>query len=197
MERKINTRIEQFYIAYKEMIKSGVVETISSIHDKVDTIYDGDHSEELKQIIQKELMTCLQQLYDHPILHLEKIDFQKRKRVKNIVPLYERCNACRATGEQCTRRKKAGLQFCGTHYKGTPHGVISSDVSTNNVSNIKKVNVWAQDIKGIIYYIDDDHNVYDTTAIMVGHENPSIIAKYIKNLDNKGDTIYEIPEFTH
>ena len=53
-----------------------------------------------------------------------KEDFIKRKRIKNIVPNYERCIAKRANGEQCTRRNKNGEQFCGTHIKGTPHGII-------------------------------------------------------------------------
>ena len=40
--------------------------------------------------------------------------------------------------------------MCGTHIKGTPHGKIS-DV----VENIKKITVYAKEIRGIVYYIDD------------------------------------------
>jgi|TARA_Y100000992_G_scaffold172588_2_gene116275 hypothetical protein len=197
MERKINGIIEESYSSYKQEMKDNILSSLSSInkfiHDNEDK--DNDKSETLTTLIESEMMNCLQQLYDYPILRLHKSDFQKRKRVKNIVPLCERCNACRATGEQCTRRKKEGLQFCGTHCKGTPHGVITEDLSSQNITNSKKVNVWAQDIKGIIYYIDDNYNVYDTTTIMLGQENPTIIAKYTKSLDNKGNTKYEIPEF--
>ena len=57
---------------------------------------------------------------------LSKEDFQKRKRVKNVVPQFERCGAKRANGEQCTRRKKDDSCFCGTHVKGTPHGEVST-----------------------------------------------------------------------
>ena len=53
-------------------------------------------------------------IYDFNVLSLDKDDFMKRKRVKSVVPQYERCNAKRANGEQCTR-KKHDLCFCGTH----------------------------------------------------------------------------------
>ena len=48
----------------------------------------------------------------------------KRKRVKNVVHLSDRCCAKRANGEQCTRRRKdTTTEYCGTHLKGTPHGI--------------------------------------------------------------------------
>ena len=60
---------------------------------------------------------------------------------------------------------------------------------------IKKISVWAQDIKGIIYYIDDNSNVYETSAILQGTDNPKIIAKYQKSLDDEGNVAYAIPSF--
>jgi hypothetical protein len=101
----------------------------------------------------------------------------KRKRVKSVVPQYERCNAKRANGEQCTRKRKLDLCFCGTHEKGRPHGEIDDQQKTNNVKNIE---VWVQDIKGIHYYIDDFGNIYKTEDIISNKTNPSIIAKYAK-----------------
>jgi hypothetical protein len=47
-----------------------------------------------------------------------------------------------------------------------------------------------QDIKGIIYYLDKNMNVYQTEDIVSNKHNPKIIAKYIKTGD-----IYNIPEF--
>ena len=48
--------------------------------------------------------------------------------------------------------------------------------TTKNV----KVDIWAQDIKGIIYYIDKAGNVYDTEDIMKIDKYPKrIIAKYV------------------
>jgi hypothetical protein len=84
----------------------------------------------------------------------------------------------RANNEQCTRRKKNSEKFCGTHIKGIPHGEISND--NKNVQTIIKKEIWAQDINGIIYYIDDENNVYEHTDIINNIMNPKIIAKYEK-----------------
>jgi hypothetical protein len=105
-------------------------------------------------------------------------DFSKRKRVKNDVPHCERCTAKRSNGEQCTRRKKDGELFCGTHIKGTPHGFISPD-EQGTVQTSSKVEVWLQDFKGISYYIDNQMNVYQTEDIVSNKRNPKIISKYV------------------
>ena len=100
-----------------------------------------------------------------------------------------RCTANRANGEQCTRRKKEGSCFCGTHIKGTPHGVKTCEpVQTVNT---KKVEVWIQEIKGINYYIDAENNVYQPADIIANKVHPSIIAKW--NLNENDE--YCIPEF--
>jgi len=111
-------------------------------------------------------------IHDYTTLELTKDDFVRRKRVKNVVPLYDRCRAKRANGEQCTRRKKEGETYCGTHTKGQPHGVITENET--HVS-VKKIVVKAQDIRGIIYYVDEDKNVYDPYDIMNGVKNPRIL----------------------
>jgi len=102
-------------------------------------------------------------------------DLVKRKRVKNVVPLFDRCVAKRANGEQCTRRKKEGEGYCGTHTKGRPHGSVNE--TPENVVTNKKVEVWIQEIKGIVYYVDADHNVYDPEDILLNKINPKIIMK--------------------
>jgi hypothetical protein len=119
-------------------------------------------------------------------MNIDKEDFAKRKRVKNTVPVFERCCAKRANGEQCTRRKKEQFNYCGTHSKGTPHGIISD---TEPVNTTTKLEVSAIDIKGIVYYLDQTGNVYDTEDIITNKKNPRIIAKYEKNGDE-----YNIPE---
>jgi hypothetical protein len=131
----------------------------------------------------------LQFMYDYNRLELSKEDFQKRKRIKNVIPNLNRCIAKRANGEQCTRRRKEECEFCGTHFKGTPHGSINTN--DDNITNaMQNIDVVAEDIRGIIYYIDKFNNVYKTEDIMSGKENPAIIAKCVKNGNN-----YTIPEF--
>jgi len=107
-----------------------------------------------------------------------KEDFLKRKRVKNMAPQHDRCTAKRADGSQCTRRKKAGEHFCGTHIKGTPHGEITA--SGEALPTTKKIDVWTEDIKGIHSFIDSEGNVYSTSDVMQNKENPAIIGRWEK-----------------
>ena len=110
---------------------------------------------------------------------MTKEDFMKRKRVKNVVHLSERCCAKRANSEQCTRRRKDDtILFCGTHIKGTPHGTFDQEDKPKTEGY--KIEVWAQDIQGIIYYIDKAFNVYQVEDIMQSNVNPKVIAKYVK-----------------
>ena len=71
--------------------------------------------------------------------------------------------------------------------KGIPHGMM--DIKNDEKVNTQKVEVWAQDIQGIVYYIDKFNNVYDTTDIIKNQMNPKIIAKYVVT-----NEIYSIPE---
>ena len=135
-----------------------------------------------------EMYQLLQYIYDYERLSFNKEDFQKRKRVKNFVPIFDRCCAKKSSNEQCTRRKKEGCEYCGTHVKGTPHGIV--DNQTDNKVSTQKIEVWGQDIQGIIYYIDSNNNVYKPEDIIINKVNPKIIAKYVKNAEQ-----YNIPEF--
>ena len=168
MEKRLNKRIETYIISFKDEIKDKLVQL--DFEDK------------------SKVAEMLEFVYDYDRLCLTKDDFIKRKRVKNSIPILNRCNAKRANNEQCTRRRKNGFEFCGTHSKGTPHGLIQSGTTIENV--MQKVVVFAEDIKGIVYYIDKYDNVYRTEDILEGKSNPQIVAKVHKN----GDT-YTIPEF--
>jgi len=120
----------------------------------------------------EETMEWVQQCQPIP---LERADFVKRRRTKNSVPAEERCNAKSAKNDQCTRRRKSGHTCCGTHSKGVPHGLMSADDSKS-----KQKEVWAEDINGIIYYLDAENNVYKTEDIMKNMVNPTILAKWSK-----------------
>ena len=167
MERRLNKKVETYIATFKDSIREKATQ-LGLINDSKTT-------------------QILQYIYDYDRLSFGKEDFQKRKRVKNFVPIYDRCCAKRATGEQCTRRRKEGSEYCGTHMKGTPHGI--TETSDEPKINTLKVEVWAQDIQGIVYYIDKTNNVYDTADIIQNKVNPKIIAKYIKTGEN-----FSIPE---
>ena len=174
MEKRINKKINEYIFTYKQHIKDKLLDL-----SKENTIEDDKFT------------NLIQVLYDYPTLMLSKDDFQKRKRIKNVVPLHERCCALKAANEQCTRRRKGELDFCGTHKKGTPHGILNSDNKVKKLENVERtMTVTAQDFNGIIYYIDDKNNVYDTVDIHNNKQNPKIIAKYV--IENEQ---YTIPEF--
>jgi hypothetical protein len=158
MEKRINKKIETYITAFKDDIRKKVTEL--SFDEKPKT-------NELLEFV-----------YDYERLSLIKDDLVKRKRVKNSVPNMNRCSAKRANGEQCTRRRKEGCEFCGTHIKGTPHGLMVENGNSETVSH--KVEVFAEEIFGIVYYVDKQNNVYNTEDILEGKQNPKIIAKCVK-----------------
>ena len=168
MERRINKKIESYITDLKDSVRA--------------------KAEQLGLANDPNLSQLVQYVYDYDRLVLGKEDFLKRKRVKNVVHLSDRCCAKRASGEQCTRRKKTDCEYCGTHMKGTPHGICDNEGDNKPLG--QKVEVWAQDIQGIIYYIDKVDNVYQVEDIIVNKVNPKVIAKYVKNGEQ-----YSIPEF--
>ena len=59
--------------------------------------------------------------------------------------------------------------------------MIDSDV---NQPQIKKVEVFTKDIGGIIYYVDGEKNVFSSSDIMKGIQNPTKIGKYTETYNN-------------
>jgi hypothetical protein len=179
MEKNINKKIEQYQIDFKTQIKEWFEINNAGIVSNDKTTGKNLKSE------------FLQFVYDNPSLVFDKEDFQKRKRIKNIVSSDNLCIAKRANGEQCTRSKKHETgQFCGTHIKGTPHGEINNNADDKSKNNTK-IEIWVQEIKGINYYIDSMNNVYKPEDIISNKNNPSIIAKW--SLSDTG--VYKIPLF--
>lgn len=167
MEKRLNKKLETYITSFKDSIREKTIQMELTGNESVNKL--------------------LQYIYDYDRLSFVKEDFQKRKRVKNFVPVFDRCCARRASNEQCTRRKKDGCEYCGTHLKGTPHGIVDTQNETKN--NTQKIEVYAQDIQGIIYYIDENNNVYQAEDIISNKINPKIIAKYQKDGEK-----YSIPE---
>ena len=153
MENKINKKIEAYIEKYRETIR-----------DKIKIL-------NLNKDTQMEL---LETLYSFNQLHLEKEDFMKRKRLISQIPILDRCTAKKANGEQCTRKRKSDCNFCGTHDKFQPHGIIKKD---DNITSLKKCSITIKDNNGINYYVDDNGNVYDTADILTNSITPKIIGK--------------------
>ena len=170
MERRLNGKLDNYIISFK-----------TEIAKRLQTIVDGldNLNSEVSNVMVDDTRTKCNELagfvYNYEKMRLNKEDFMKRKRVKSIVPIYDRCCAKRASGEQCTRRKKEGEGYCGTHIKGRPHGCVNQ-AEEQFVTN-KKVEVWIREIKGIVYYVDANKNVYDPEDILANKINPRIIMK--------------------
>ena len=157
LSKKINTHLHTFKQAIQEWFKNNNSDII------------GDSN----------INIFLQFIFDYNYILLTKEDFTRRKRIKNNVLPPVRCCAYRANGEQCTRRKKTTFEFCGTHIKGTPYGIIQQ--IENETPIVNKYEVWIQEIQGIQYFIDDKNNIYLHEHILNNTNNPNIIGKYTIN----------------
>jgi hypothetical protein len=106
---------------------------------------------------------------------------------KNNVISDTRCIARRSNNEQCTRRHNSSSLFCGTHIKSNPFGYIGVNIPEKKV--VYDVTIHTQEIQGIVYYIDDNDNVYSIEDIFNNIVNPTIIGK-VQCINGK----YIIPE---
>ena len=168
MEQRCTTKVSEYFKGFKDELKTQIMSQ------------DGSDAKRTQ---------LLQFLYDYDSLEFTKEDFTKRKRVKNVVPRCDRCCAKRANDDQCTRKRREGSLYCGTHIKGLPHGTVEN-VSSSENATVNQVELTAQEIKGIIYYLDSNGNVYKAEDVLQNKVNPSVIAKYVRN---GGE--YSIPEF--
>jgi hypothetical protein len=175
MEKRINDKARAYVTEFKEAIRARVLalnfgeESSSKVNDLLELVVEYDR------------------------LCYDKDDFIKRKRVKNSIPTENRCVAKRANGEQCTRKRRADCEFCGTHYKSTPHGSVSENTEVpieDTQEKQRQIEVVAEDIGGIVYYLDAFGNVYNTEDVIRGKDNPQIVARY-----SKTEGKYQIPEF--
>lgn len=186
MERRISGKIDAYIIELKDALSSKIRELGTAASAAAASESGGTGSSNcvtgnttIDQLC-KQLTTFV---YEYEKLKLTKEDFMKRKRVKNTVPIQERCLAKRANGEQCTRKKKEGCDYCGTHTKGVPCSIMDDHEENGDKPkmNQQSVNIWVQNIKGIEYFIDDLQNVYKHEDVINNSTNPRIIAKYSKS----------------
>ena len=107
MEKRLNKKIEVYVTTFKDDIRNKI------------TSLEFENKEKMNELIEF--------VYEYERFVLIKDDLNKRKRVKNSIPCLNRCSAKRANGEQCTRRRKENCEFCGTHAKGTPNGLVTNN----------------------------------------------------------------------
>jgi hypothetical protein len=166
MEKKLNSKADTYITTFKDSIRTKIIDLKFDEKTKINEL--------------------LEYVYEYEKLAFNKDDLSKRRRVQNSIPTQNRCNAKRADNKQCTRKRKEGFEFCGTHSKGAPHGLANDTCGVCT----KKIDVVATEIMGIVYYIDKFNNVYRTEDILEGKTDPKIIAKS-KIVNGK----ISIPEF--
>ena len=145
MESRVNKKIT-FYV---NDLKDGIINQMKIMKDStldLNSQYDS----------------IISYIINYKLLNLQKEDFNKRKRNKNIVNDCEKCKAKRSNGEQCSRRRREGFDFCGTHCKGTPYGVVGESIVTSK----RKIVLDGVDKDGIITYIDNDGKEYPMEELL-------------------------------
>jgi hypothetical protein len=179
MEKQLSNKVENYVATFKCNVKDKIMEILSPS--------PNEFSEKRNMITQYVL--------DYEPFSFEKEDFQKtkRKKQKNTLPSDERCCSKRADQEQCSRKKRPGFDYCGTHLKTKMKTNTNTNTNTestsstiednthtigNTESKSHKVEVIAHDIQGIVYFLDKEGNVYKTEDIMSNKPNPEIIANY-------------------
>lgn len=155
METKIKRKTDNYITQFKDSIK----EKMNNLE-----LLDSDKCKELLEFI-----------YSYERLVFVNDDFSKRKRLKNIVPGDDRCSANKACNEQCTRKRKEGYEFCGTHIKGTPNGVIQKNSDSDSK---KKVILKLTTNRGIYNYVDDTGNKYCMEDVL---NDASVCCKLVPN----------------
>tara|TARA_B100000424_G_C22907492_1_gene482721 strand:+ start:317 stop:817 length:501 start_codon:yes stop_codon:yes gene_type:complete len=161
MEKRILKKVDEYIEIFKNNIKEHIEKTDIDFEQK---------------------SNILKFVYDLDNIALTKEDFCKRKRSKSTVPQYLRCMAKKSCGDQCSRKKQDNNDYCGTHDKNRPYGIIDDNIK--NTNSLVKKQIWLEEINGISYYIDDENNVYKTEDIIKNVINPNVIYKYIRR-DNE------------
>jgi hypothetical protein len=184
MEVHMNRIVDDYIVQFKNDIKTKMIDL-----DIVRPVEDSN-TDDIQRDKMRELM---EYVFEYPKLVLTKKDLIISKKKTPITmdmkrdsendglpfPTEMQCTAKRSDGIQCTRKKKKGCEFCGTHAKLEATQKLASSTESG-----QKMEVSAEDIHGIIYYIDKFNNVYHTEDILEGKENPRIIAKAIKHNEN-------------
>jgi hypothetical protein len=170
MDKRVNAIIEKYFAKFKDDIRDYMN---TQIHDE--KIHQGLRPCDINQIIQF--------VYDYNRLVITPEEISpRRKRVSNVIPGMNRCSAKRASGEQCTRRRAKGCDFCGTHQNSTPNGQMTTEEENEQLMKLsnQQIEISAEDVDGIIYHVDTFNNVYNTEDILKGSDNPRIIGTFKK-----------------
>ena len=83
-----------------------------------------------------------------------------------------RCIAICDDNQQCMRVKKRGCLLC------TMHAKTMATQGEDATPKMLAIEVWVEEINGIVYYFDKKGNVYDTEDVLENRQNPRIIGRH-------------------
>tara|TARA_B100001540_G_scaffold313696_1_gene337110 strand:+ start:420 stop:941 length:522 start_codon:yes stop_codon:yes gene_type:complete len=169
----MNKRIETIIQDYVSTFKTDILNII--MQDRTNDINSQETIDKLCELIKT-----------YQDLTITESDL-KKKRSRNTIPACERCNALRANGDQCTRRKKTNSMFCGTHSKGTPNGIYNNTDKESDCYEKREIEVV--EYKGIPYYSDKQNRIYSHHDILQKIDSPTIIGEFIFTNDNNSKQI--------
>ena len=127
----------------------------------------------------------------------------KIKRKRKSIPKEHCCLGRKQFGEQCTRRKKSGSDFCGSHMKSLPYGRIDDNKdhlckvkgkrgrkkkNTNVLEdNSEYIQTWVDKDLGDAYLIDKYNTVYTNDP-----DSPKIMGKKNINTNKIEDINFDL-----
>ncbi len=164
MNKRITNKVDEYISTFKNDILKIIQQ------DKQNNITSHETIDKLHELIKT-----------YEKLYITESDL-KKKRSRNTIPPCERCNALRANGDQCTRRKKNDSMFCGTHTKGTPNGIYNNINDTSDCYEKREIEIV--EFKGIPYYCDKQNRIYSHHDILQNIDSPTIIGEFLYDNDN-------------
>lgn len=109
-----------------------------------------------------------------------------RKKKNSTTNLLCLCMARKQDGNQCTRRRKDNLEFCGKHTNNKKYGRI--DDYSNIIDKLAEDNyimTWIEEFNGKEYLVDSNNIVYTKDV-----SSPIIIGKKLTNGTMESLNIY-------
>ena len=115
---------------------------------------------------------------------------KKKKSNRRILPKNERCLGRKNDLTQCTRKRKDGTCFCGSHMKKLTNGMIGDDGACFNKKKGKRgrkrknimENVGKNDILTTKVYIDKEIYLVDNkNVVYTFNQNNPVILGYLKD----------------
>ena len=148
-------------------ISNNLEEECRKIIRKISTIKDLDETHILEMVLPDKLY--FNEMANNLVLK------KKKKSNRRILPKNERCLGRKNDLTQCTRKRKDGHEFCGSHIKNLPNGKVGDDGACFNKKKGKRGRkrknlLDSQDetgilttkkyINGSIYLVDSNNVVY-------------------------------------